>query len=383
MDAEPEHASPPAPGQGQHTEVAQASTTDFYNLRNVDDAAKAPKKEQRRASETHIQNKRLRLQNRRVRKQSKREEAQEVVDRALKLREEMLQERLAFEASAEGKEEAEKYRSTPPWSWRPAVPFGRESVLKCASWSVEEFTLELAQCVVGLQSFIEDRNFFSCSGTIVEFLEGVGHVVTSASLVKLPHQDEIADKLKINVFLASGEIFEGLVSNVDFCYNICVVEVRSTSMLATKKFSADSRIFNFNEYHSRDVVALGCLCEPWSLNVASGKLIPRRSQLDCEELLVSSCRISKFGGILLDMCGQHILERQKLGLPEDYNQMSTLINLKFDMKTQRGRKSEKTTRTINIDKFTPSGKLNRWPLGRAYLLRRIENGILYSEERYG
>uniref|UniRef100_A0A8R7QCQ6 Uncharacterized protein n=1 Tax=Triticum urartu TaxID=4572 RepID=A0A8R7QCQ6_TRIUA len=83
------------------------------------------------------------------------------------------------------------------------------------------------------------------------------------------------------------------------------------------------------------------------------------------------------------MCGQHILERQKLGLPEDYNQMSTVINLKFDMKTQRGHKSEKTTRTINIDKFTPSGKLNRWPLGRAYLLRRIENGILYSEERYG
>lgn len=33
-----------------------------------------------------------------------------------------------------------------------------------------------------------------------EFLEGVGHVVTSASLVKLPHQDEIADKLKVNAF---------------------------------------------------------------------------------------------------------------------------------------------------------------------------------------
>ncbi|KAM3275383.1 hypothetical protein ACQJBY_044005 [Aegilops geniculata] len=515
MDAEPEHASPPAPGQGQHTEVA--STTDFYNLRNVDDAAKARKKEQRRAREEHIQNKRLLLQNRRLRKQRKIEEAQEVVDRALKLREEMLQKRLAYEASTEGKEEAERYHSTPPWSWRPAVPvtevteqppafewvpyfdvdeFGRESVLKCASWSVEEFTLELAQCVVGLQSFIEDRHLFSCSGTIVEFLEGVGHVVTSASLVKLPHQDEIADKLKINVFLASGEILEGSVSNVDFCYNICVVEVRSTSMLATKKFSADSRIFNFNECHSKDVVALGRLCEPWSLNVASGKLIPRRSQLDCEELLVSSCRISKrgiggplmdfdgniigmnfydkkvtpfipgfivlkclqhfndfrtvirplhglrvktlheaqltvlekihhafpeicgvivekvevpspehseikvgdiithvngipfssaseFGGILLDTCGQHMLERQKLGLPEDYNQMSTVIGLKFDVKTQRGRKSEKTTRTINVNKFTPSGKLNRWPLGRAYLLRRIENGILYTEERYG
>lgn len=44
------------------------------------------------------------------------------MDRALKLREEMLQKRLAYEASTEGKEEAEKYRSTPLWRWRPAVP---------------------------------------------------------------------------------------------------------------------------------------------------------------------------------------------------------------------------------------------------------------------
>ncbi|XP_020197222.3 uncharacterized protein [Aegilops tauschii subsp. strangulata] len=451
----------------------------------------------------------------------------------------MYQKRLEFEASEKGKEEQEKYRSTPPWSWRPAVPitevtnqppafewvpsfdvdkFGRISVLKCTSWRVEEYTLELAECVVGLQSFTEDKHLFSCSGTIVEFLKGVGCVVTSASLVKLPHQDEIADKLKVNVCLPSGETLEGSVSNVDFCYNICVVHVRSTSQLPAKRFSADTTFFNFDDCHSKDVVALGRLCKRWSLNVASGKLTPRRSQFDCEELLVSSCRISKrgvggplmdfdgniigmnfydkketpfvpgfimlkclqhfndfgrvirplhglrvktlheeqltvlekihlvfpgvcgvivekvqvpspehseikagdsgvmvdkievhspehseikvgdiithvdgipfssaaeFGGILLDTCGQHMLERQKLGLPENDNQMSTVISLKFDVKTQRGRKSEKTTRTINVDKFTPSGKLNRWPLGRAYLLRRIENGILYTEERYG
>lgn len=83
------------------------------------------------------------------------------------------------------------------------------------------------------------------------------------------------------------------MSNVDFYYNICVVEVPSTFQLPTKSFSADTRFFNFYECHSKDVVALGCICRPRSLKVALGKLIPRRSQFDCEELLVSSCKISK------------------------------------------------------------------------------------------
>lgn len=72
-----------------------------------------------------------------------------------------------------------------------------------------------------------------------------------------------------------------------------MVEVPSTLQLPMKSFSADTRIFNFYERHPKDVVALGRLCKPWSLNAALGKLVPKRSQFDCEELLVSSCRISK------------------------------------------------------------------------------------------
>lgn len=338
-----------------------------------------------------------------------------------------------------------------------------------------------------------DKQFFSCSGTIVEFKKGISYVVTSASLVRLPHKDERADNLKINVCLPSGKTLEGSVSNVDFCYNICVVEVPSALQLPTKSFSADTEFFNFNGCHSKDVVALGRICKPWGLNVALGKLIPRRSQFDCEELLVSSCKISKrgvggplmdfdgniigmnfydkketpflpgfivlkclqhlndfgkvirplhglrvktlheaqltvlekiyhvfpevggvivekvevlppehseikvgdiithidgvpfsnaaeLGGILLDTCGQHELERHKLELPEHRNQMATVISLKFDVTRRRGRKSEKTTRTIIVNKFTPSEKFNRWPLGKPYLLRRIANGTIFTEE---
>lgn len=48
-----------------------------------------------------------------------------------------------------------------------------------------------------------DKQFFSCSGTIVEFKKGVAYVVTSASLVRLPHKDERADNLKVAKFLFS------------------------------------------------------------------------------------------------------------------------------------------------------------------------------------
>jgi hypothetical protein len=72
-----------------------------------------------------------------------------------------------------------------------------------------------------------------------------------------------------------------------------VVKVPSASQLSTKRFSADSRIFSFNDCHSKDVVALGRICKPWGLNVALEKLLPRRSRFDCEELLVWSCGISK------------------------------------------------------------------------------------------
>lgn len=492
--------------------ICDQCAIDFYNLRNVDDATKAKKKEQQMMREEHIRNKRLSIQRKRLRKQRKKREAQEIVDRALKIREKLRQNKLKFEADIKAREDL--YNIIPEWrpvpspefidqqpdfEWVPYFSddeFGRVSELKCTSWRVEEFTLELARCMVGLESFTEDKQFFSCSGTIVEFQMGIAYVVTSASLVRLPHKDELADKLKINVCLPSGKILEGSVSNVDFCYNICVVKVPSPVQLPTKRFSADTRIFNFNECHSKDVVALGRICKPWGLNVALGKLIPRRSQFDCEELLVSSCRISKrgvggplmdfdgniigmnfydkeetpflpgfivlkclqhlkdfgkvmrplhglrvktlheaqltvlekiyhvlpevcgvivekvevlspehseikvgdiithvngaafsstaeLGGILLDTCGQHLLERQKLNLPEHCNQMATVISLKFDVKTQRGRKSEKTTRTITVNKFTPGEKFNRWPLGRAYLLRRTVNGTTFTEKLSG
>uniref|UniRef100_A0A8R7UFU4 Uncharacterized protein n=1 Tax=Triticum urartu TaxID=4572 RepID=A0A8R7UFU4_TRIUA len=119
-----EHVSPQTP----LTEVISTSETtsgvdelcagDFYNLRGVDDDTKASKKRQLRMREE-------RIQNRRLKKQRKRREAQETVERALKLREELRQNRLDFEASVKGREDEFYY--TP--RWRRAVPVGGQFTL--------------------------------------------------------------------------------------------------------------------------------------------------------------------------------------------------------------------------------------------------------------
>lgn len=48
-----------------------------------------------------------------------------------------------------------------------------------------------------------DNQLFSCSGTIIEFVKGIGYVVTSASLVRCPDKDGQADELKVAAFFFS------------------------------------------------------------------------------------------------------------------------------------------------------------------------------------
>lgn len=80
---------------------------------------------------------------------------------------------------------------------------------------------------------------------------------------------------------------------MDFYYNICVIKVHSPSHLLSKSFSPNTEFFDFYGHHSKDIVSLDRSCKPWSLMVALGKLIPRRSKFDCEELFVSSCKVAK------------------------------------------------------------------------------------------
>ncbi|XP_039804092.1 uncharacterized protein LOC120668446 [Panicum virgatum] len=65
---------------------------------------------------------------------------------------------------------------------------------------------------------------------------------------------------------------------------------------------------NFDKICSRDVVTLGRDREYRHLLVTTGKIVPKSSKFDCDELLVSTCRISRVevGGPLMDLEGNFI-----------------------------------------------------------------------------
>uniref|UniRef100_A0A0A9B0D2 PDZ domain-containing protein n=1 Tax=Arundo donax TaxID=35708 RepID=A0A0A9B0D2_ARUDO len=183
-----------------------------------------------------------------------------------------------------------------------------KTTLKGVSWEVEKSALQFAPFVVGLQSKVGDTEHFSCSGTVVEFSEDIHVIVTVANLVKkCPDTDELADGHKIYVYLHNHETCEGHLLYHDFYYNICLIRIESPVNLPVKGISANIEI-NFGKSCSRDVVTLGRDKETGILLVSTGMIIPKRSKFDCEELLVSTCRISKaeVGGPLMNFDGEFI-----------------------------------------------------------------------------
>uniref|UniRef100_A0A0E0LF90 PDZ domain-containing protein n=1 Tax=Oryza punctata TaxID=4537 RepID=A0A0E0LF90_ORYPU len=184
------------------------------------------------------------------------------------------------------------------------------TTLKSVSWAVEELALQAAACVVGLQSRTDvGTDHFFCSGTIVECSEGCAKIVTVANLVKkCPDTDDLAEGLMITVYLQNNKACRGHLLYHDFFYNICVIEIPCSAHIAIKGFTSNINAINFDESCSRDVVSLGRDKRTHGLLVYRGKIIPKRSSLDCEELLVSTCRISKVevGGPLMNFDGNFI-----------------------------------------------------------------------------
>ncbi|CAD6255554.1 unnamed protein product [Miscanthus lutarioriparius] len=197
--------------------------------------------------------------------------------------------------------------------WRPyfeASDTGLfKTTLKGANWEVERLALQAGASVVGLQSFTGDKYLFSCSGTIVDFFEESSMIVTVANLVKSPDAVEVADNLKISVYLLQDyKTLKGHLSYHDFYHNICVIQIQSPFHLPEKRFSSNMEAINFDKIYSRDVVTLGRDKEARDLLVTTGKIVPKSSKFDCDELLVSTCRISRVevGGPLMDFEGNFI-----------------------------------------------------------------------------
>uniref|UniRef100_A0A0E0ABV4 Uncharacterized protein n=1 Tax=Oryza glumipatula TaxID=40148 RepID=A0A0E0ABV4_9ORYZ len=138
----------------------------------------------------------------------------------------------------------------------------------------------------------------------IDFNGSTSRVVTSASLVRMSaNENKIADNLKIKVYLPNKRIAVGELQHCNLSYNIAVVSVKGFRCFRTAELDNQMQI----EPH-REVVAIGRTFESGKLMATSGILSDEESKLDCRELMISTCKITKagIGGPLIDFDGNFV-----------------------------------------------------------------------------
>ncbi|CAL4961925.1 unnamed protein product [Urochloa decumbens] len=163
---------------------------------------------------------------------------------------------------------------------------------------------DISRSVVSLASFKEKERFFACTGIFIDFNGSTSRVLTSASLVRTSADEhKIDDKLKIKVYLPNKQVAEGTLQHYNLSYNIAVVSVMGFRCLRTTKFNNQRQI----EPHT-EVVAVGRIFESGKLMATSGKVVDKKGNLDCKELMISTCKVTKagIGGPLIDFDGNFI-----------------------------------------------------------------------------
>lgn len=163
-----------------------------------------------------------------------------------------------------------------------------------------------ASSVVSISSYQgEDRNL-ACSGFVIEcnFLDNQFHamILTSATIVE-NHDNNI----KIYVNTSDGKEFEGKIVDRNLHYNLCLLEIESSSALpvATVRYVADTSVIDSKE----TIMALGrYFVKPYGSMAAAGLFSNDPCGFDCQELLRASCRISKcgIGGPVINNLGEVI-----------------------------------------------------------------------------
>nr|XP_051209139.1 uncharacterized protein LOC127326320 [Lolium perenne] len=174
------------------------------------------------------------------------------------------------------------------------------------NWSklTERVASHLSQSVVALASFRGDKRFFACTGIFIDCNELTTRVLTSASLVRnSDDEDKVADNLKIEVCLPDNEHATGTLQYQDLCYNIAIITIVGSHCTQTAQIYDQLQ----TEPHG-EVAAVGRVYESGNLIATGGTLIDKPSELDCKELKMSTCKITKagIGGPLIDFDGNFI-----------------------------------------------------------------------------
>ncbi|CAO2188131.1 unnamed protein product [Urochloa humidicola] len=174
------------------------------------------------------------------------------------------------------------------------------------TWSElsKKIASDISRSVVSLASFKGEERFFACTGIFIDFNGSASRILTSASLIRTSADEhKIADNLKIQVYLPNKQLAIGALQHYNLSYNIAVVSVEGYRCCRTAEFHNQMQI----EPHM-EVVAIGRIFETGKLMATSGIVTEKESDLDCKELKISTCKVTKagIGGPLIDLGGNFV-----------------------------------------------------------------------------
>nr|XP_040246323.1 uncharacterized protein LOC109744893 isoform X2 [Aegilops tauschii subsp. strangulata] len=145
--------------------------------------------------------------------------------------------------------------------------------------SIKLLALSVCRSIVSLASFKGRIRQFTCTGTIIEHTPPSMRILTSASLIRSSEEDgsKILDKLKL--LLADQELREACIHN----------QVPANVKLSQSK-----------------LVAIGRAFESGELMATGGTLLHGTTKFDCQQLMASTCKITKagIGGLIVGSDGK-------------------------------------------------------------------------------
>ncbi|CAL4911558.1 unnamed protein product [Urochloa decumbens] len=182
-----------------------------------------------------------------------------------------------------------------------------------------ESVLRVHKSVVSLVATADGWRMF-CSGTVIDHVGEKTWILTSATLVRKPTtQFEVyrQDDIKIEVILHNEQTATGSLEMCDLHYNIAI---------------------------PRPVVALGRDVDSKAFLVKCGKLVRKNIELDCKELVVCMCDITK------DFVGGPVMDSQKrfLGITYSYEKSALYLPVEIAARCINYFKKERTIPWLRI-----------------------------------
>lgn len=255
---------------------------------------------------------------------------------------------------------------------KPLEGFGlrmNRSATSLDSKSRERLASKINRSVVSLASFSGFAKKIACTGVFIRCNARSATILTSASLIRVSGEAHmIDDTLRIEVCLPNEFRVVGILKCYNLHYNIALVDIMGYWGPCVIK------IGRHQVTSCMKAIAVGCLFVNYKLMATEGKvLIGKKCNLDCIELCVSTCKITKagIGGPLIDTDGIFLglnfcHEEETPFLPRDVIHR-LLLNLKKEriganVENDKNSKSwlfpGETHRTTAIEE----GGGNKWPL---------------------